>query len=305
MGVTERLIAGVRARGVEVIDQRGKLPVNARHPYGQLRGGAGGVKVLAVHWTGDMFSRAFFEGLGLPDDGGDGMIDAGWTAAQEKRLLDWYAVFHISKDGGTWGGIAYGLLPFPSGRVHVCWDVGVLTYHAYNANGQSYALCCPSSRGQAPTVAQRRGLQAALDVLTGETPEVPATRADVWGHNELRFIDDRNVTSCPGPALLAFLADYRAGRVAALPVTAADADALMEAFWRANPWLGPKEYAGLHINRDYPGLPGGDRYAGKVLVCRNGVVGVAGGRAVSLTDRAVDDWEATEQAAGRLYRLGA
>lgn len=310
MSVTERLIEGARARGVETIDQRAKLPVNANHPYRRLpgaNGGAASVRHIIQHWTGDMFTRAFFEGLGLPDDGGDGLIDASWTVEQEKRMLDWYARLHIAKDGGVWGGIGYGGLAFPSGRLHIAWDVGVQTYHAFNANAVSYALCCPSSRGQGPTEAQLRAVRAALDVLTRETPEVPATPADVWGHGEAHFLDSRNRgTACPGPALLRFVGDYRAGRVAPLPLVDTDAnDAMLEAYWQRNPWLGSKKYAAIHLNRDYTGLPGGDRFNGKVLVCDYGVVGVRNGAVLDLTSRAVDDWETAEKAAGRLHRLGA
>lgn len=202
--VTDRLIAALRARGREVIDVRGELPVNPNplYRYGLLAGGLAGVEYLIVHWTGDAFTTAVLAQMGVPDIGGDGVIDAELSVADERRLLSWYAAYHWAKDGGTWGGLAYGLLVLPSGRIYVAWDVGTLTYHAWTgANRRSYALSCPISRGVPPTPAQVQGLLAALTVLCEETPEIPAGRSQVYGHGEATFLDSRNSTSCPGTVL--------------------------------------------------------------------------------------------------------
>lgn len=214
--VTNRYIDAIRQRGVEVIDVRGQLPINPDPSlrYGLVPRGIGGVSYAIVHWTGDRFTSAFFADLGVPDVGGDGIIDADLAADDEIRLLRWYADYHIGRDEGTWGGLAYGTLALPSGRVYVAWDIGTLTYHAYHANARSYALACPLSRGAAPTAAQLAGLRAALDALV-ETPEAPVTAGQVLGHQEAWVLDTRNRgTACPG-TVLPFVRAYRAGELAA------------------------------------------------------------------------------------------
>lgn len=204
---TDRMIAALRARGREVIDLRGKLPINPNpaNRYGLVRGGLGGVTKLIQHWTGDAFGQSV-PGAGVPG----GTIPATLTVAQETALLAWYAAYHRSKDGGTWGGIAYGTMVLPSGRIYVNWDIGTLTYHAFDVNGYSYALCCPASNGQAPTGEQLASLNHVWWVLCEETPEIPAGWGDLWGHSEAKQFDPRNQTSCPGPGLLAHVQRARA-----------------------------------------------------------------------------------------------
>lgn len=208
---TGRYIATLRARGVDVTDLRGKLPVNAKpaNRYGLVRGGLGGVTKLIQHWTGDSFNRATIKQI-TGADYGDGTISASMSPEDERDLLTWYANYHIGKEGGTWGGIAYGTLVMPSGRVYVAWDIGTLTYHAFSVNGYSYALCCPASNGQAPTAAQLVALNHCWQVLCEETPEIPAGWGDLYGHTEARQFDAQNQTTCPGPALLAHVRKARA-----------------------------------------------------------------------------------------------
>lgn len=201
---TDRYIAALRQRGCAVTDLRGKLPVNPNpaHRYGLVRGGLGGVTKLIQHWTGDAFNRATIAKI-VGTDYGLSTISATMSPADEIDLLTWYALFHIGRDGGTWGGIAYGTLVLPSGRVYVAWDIGTLTYHAFSVNGYSYALSTPASNGQAPTPAQLAALNHCWQVLCEETPEIPAGWGDLWGHTEAKRFDPQNQTSCPGPALLA------------------------------------------------------------------------------------------------------
>lgn len=209
--VTDRMIATLRARGVAVYDLRGSLPVNgqARYRYGLVAGGLAGVRKLIQHWTGDAFTRATIRAITGTDYGGN-TISAAMTIEDEIDLLTWYANYHIGLDGGTWGGIAYGTLILPSGRVYVAHDLGTRTNHAYNTNAESYALCCPAANGQAPTPGQLVALNHVWQVLCEGTPEIPAGWGDLWGHSEARRFDARNQTSCPGPGLLAQVQRARA-----------------------------------------------------------------------------------------------
>lgn len=220
--VTDRMIATLKARGVAVYDLRGRLPVNASasRRYGLVAGGLAGVKKLIQHWTGDAFSRATLRTITGTDYGGDA-ISAAMTVEDEIDLLTWYATYHIGRDGGTWGGIAYGLMVMPSGRVYVNWDIGTLTYHAFNANADSYALCCPASNGQGPTPGQLVALNHVWQVLCEGTPEIAAGWGDLWGHTEARRFDARNQTSCPGPGLLAHVQRARAGGAPSVDLGAA------------------------------------------------------------------------------------
>ncbi len=206
---TDHLIATLRARGREVIDRRGLNPVNRSHPYGQVRGGLGGVTKIVQHWTGDGFNRATIRTITGTDYGLD-TISAAMSVADEIDLLNWYANYHISKDGGTWGGIAYGITIFPSGRIYVNWDIGTLTYHAFSVNGYSYALCFPSSQNQGPTPACLLSANHVWYYLCEETPEIPAGWADLLGHNECKALDGQNQTSCPGVAMTAQVQRARA-----------------------------------------------------------------------------------------------
>lgn len=217
----QRLIAALRAQGLTVTDLYGQLPVNAAYPYGQIDGGPGGVRQLAVHYTGDRFTAATLHTITGSDGDGSGAIPPTLTPQQEIDLLTWYANYHISKDNGTWGGIAYVILILPSGRVYWTWPIGTLTYHAYNANASALAICCPIANDVAPTPQQAAALYAVLDVLCWHAPEIVAGAADVWGHQELTFIDPRNVTACPGK-VLPLAQQYRAERrEQAAPVTPA------------------------------------------------------------------------------------
>lgn len=209
--VTTRTIATLRARGLTVIDLRGQLPVNSNpaYRYGSVRGGMAGVQYLIQHWTGDTFGRATLQTI-TGTDYGVARISERMSQDDEIDLLRWYANYHISRDGGVWGGIAYGIMVLPSGRVYVNWDLGTLTYHAFNANAQSYALCCPNANAQPLTAAQTLALAHVWDVLCQHTPEIPAGQGTLYGHQEAAFLDSRNAgTACPGQELLALVRAYR------------------------------------------------------------------------------------------------
>lgn len=195
--VTENIVRQLRDRGMEVVDFRGVLPVNSRYPYRQLQGGVSGVKYIIIHWTGDAFSREFFRNV-VGHDYGTSIISPDMSQPEEEMLVKWYNNYHMGKDGGTWPGIAYGIMVFPSGRIFVNFDVGTLSYHAFNANSVSYAVCMPNSNGQQPTTAQTLAINNVLDILAYHTPDIPAGHRQFFGHREATFLDSRNQTSCPG-----------------------------------------------------------------------------------------------------------
>lgn len=211
--VTDRYIAALRSRGREVIDMRGALKPKGA-PYGQVPGGLAGVKHIAHHWTGDTFSREWYRvRLGDPNIS-DGPIPASLTVAQERKIIEFYDEIHKGQD---WPGVAYGTLIFPSGRIYVIYDIGTLTYHAYNTNSVSYATCCPNANWAQPTIPQLISLNHVWDVLCNHTPEIPANHTMLYGHQEfgkaenkhLPGYDSRNQTSCPG-TFLAHVQKFRA-----------------------------------------------------------------------------------------------
>lgn len=228
---TNRMITMLRERGFEVHDMRGHLPVNRDHPYGKIPHSA--VQYYIHHWTGDSFSRNTIEQI-TGTDYGVSVITPNMSVEDEIDMLEWYANYHIGKDDGTWGGIAYGTLVFPSGRVYVAWDIGTFTYHAYTANNKSYATCCPNANGAQPTPQQLFALSNVWDVLCFHTPEIPAGHPQLWGHGEATFIDSRNVTSCPG-TFLPYVRNYRATPLiigqALPPAPVPVSDQLINGFW--------------------------------------------------------------------------
>lgn len=200
--VTDRVLSQLRDRGVEVVDHRGSLPLHPKgYRYGQVSGGIRGVRYLVQHWTGDAFSRSTLKTITGTDYDTITIPDT-MSLEDEVYLVHWYHQLHQGNDGGIWPGIAYGMLVFPSGRLHVCWDLGTQTYHAFNANALSYAISCPNSHAAPPTNPQLVALNHLWDVLCNHTPELPAGHQDLFGHNEMGFIDARNNgTACPGTFL--------------------------------------------------------------------------------------------------------
>jgi hypothetical protein len=182
---TSRMIAELRARGVEVIDRRGK--------YGNYPARNTG-KYIGVHWSGDPVGR---------------IVSPGNTLDQDLYRTERYRAYHM-EEGHGWPGIAYAVLCYPSGRVIVCHDLDRLTYHAFDANDDAPAVCCPLSDGAQPSAAQVRSFHHVLDWMCFDCPELAAGQAQVFGHNELTFLDARNGdTRCPG-TLAPHVKAYRA-----------------------------------------------------------------------------------------------
>lgn len=217
---TDEKIAQLRARGRDVTDLRGRLPVN-RDPanrYGPLANGLASVEYIIHHYTGDRFLRATIKAIVGTDYGLD-RISERMSAADEVDLITWYANYHIGRDGGDWGGIAYHVMVLPSGRIYVNWDIGLLTYHAFaGGNRRSVAVCCPSSFDQDPTPAQLVALNHVWWVLCEESPEIPAGHGQLIGHKEAVMLDRQNQTACPGK----FLDHVRRYRESGQPTVALD-----------------------------------------------------------------------------------
>jgi hypothetical protein len=210
--VEERFLADMRSLGLIATNLHGQLPVNrnTRYQYGKLPGGYSGAEYIAVHWTGDAFSDETIRIITGTNYNTGGKISPDMTVDDEIDMVKWYAAYHVSKDGGTWGGIAYHVLVFPSGRIYLNWPLDTWTYHAFNANDDSIAVCCPNSRGAEPTHQQLVGLNAVLLWLTTQCPEIPADHTKVYGHRELTMLDSRNGgTQCPG-TLLPTVREFRA-----------------------------------------------------------------------------------------------
>lgn len=207
---TGDMIQWLRSKGREVWDQRGLLPANSNPGLRYKLIELPKVDHIICHWTGDNFGEFTIDTIvGHPVPGAD--ITAALTQADEKKLLDWWANYHLTKDGGSWGGIAYGTLIFPSGRIHVAHDIGTATYHAYaGANFRSYAVCCPNANSAQPTDAALRSLGFVLEYLVDRCAVINVDRSRVLGHLEAKVLDSQNQTSCPG-TYLPFVKDFRAG----------------------------------------------------------------------------------------------
>lgn len=207
--VTTRTLNALRDRGVEVIDLRGHLAVHPKGiKYVQIAGGLGAVKHLIQHWTGDRFTKQTLQNI-VGHNYNHDVISTEMTVEQEISLINWYHKLHQGNDGGTWPGIAYGMLVFPSGRLYCCWDIGTLTYHAYHANATTYAICCPNANAAPPTNPQLVTLNHVWEILCKHTPEIPAGHKELIGHSESGFLDRRNQTICPG-TFLPHVQKYRA-----------------------------------------------------------------------------------------------
>lgn len=202
MTVEDRFLSDLRARGRIATDLRKVLPLNKKYPYGLIPGSYGGVKSIACHWTGDSFTAETIRTITGTLYGTGGQISPQMTVDDEIDMAKWYAAYHITKDQGTWGGVAYHIFIFPSGRIYLNHNLNVMTYHAFNANSKCIAISCPNSNKAQPHQEQLVSWNEVVMWLTTECPEIPAAYKDVWGHKELTFYDTRNSgTECPGTFL--------------------------------------------------------------------------------------------------------
>lgn len=125
------------------------------------------------------------------------------------------AAYHIQKDWDTGPGYipGFGLMYHykisGDGRLWITQPEDLVTWAVNNANRKSLNICVDCGTNQGPTTHQLDTLASTLEWLTNERPEIPAGRADVWGHLELRQYG--NSTACPG-RLLPYVQQYRAGQ---------------------------------------------------------------------------------------------
>ncbi|MBF6614235.1 MAG: N-acetylmuramoyl-L-alanine amidase [Chloroflexi bacterium] len=125
------------------------------------------------------------------------------------------ANYHIQKNWNESGGppvhgfgLMYHYRVSADGRLWRTQPETLITWHARAANTSGLAVCCDLGPGQDVTAAQTAGLKMLLDWLCHHRPDIPAARADVWGHGELHKAG--NQTSCPGN-LLDWVQAYRRG----------------------------------------------------------------------------------------------
>lgn len=121
------------------------------------------------------------------------------------------ANYHIEKDwsapgGGTIPGfgLMYHYKVDAMGGIWQTQPETLITWHARAANPSGLGVCCDLGPRQQPTKKQLESLAALLIWLCYERPELPAGRANVWGHKEVKT----NSTACPG-ALLPWVQQFR------------------------------------------------------------------------------------------------
>lgn len=200
---TDRMIAELRARGLEVHDRRGTLGNYPTRNTGQF---------IGVHWTGDNFGR---------------VIPPTNDLAADLKLAEFYRWYHM-EGGHNWPGIAYAVLIMPSARVLVCHDLDRLTYHAFNANAAAVGVSFPNSNNAEPPPGQLRAGLMVLDWLCFDCPELAAGQGEVYGHKELAFLDARNAgTACPG-TFTRHVQAYRGRGERMYPATGGNAPVLRE-----------------------------------------------------------------------------
>ncbi len=106
-------------------------------------------------------------------------------------------------------GFMYHYRVSSDGRIWRTQPEELVTWHARAANMNGLAVCCDLGPGQSVPCPQWEGLNTLLMQLCHHRPDLPAGRADVWGHGELRKAG--NSTPCPG-TLLAWVQAFRESR---------------------------------------------------------------------------------------------
>lgn len=179
VSVTETIRDRIIAKGVEVHDIRESMIWHESKTYDRLSNTAW--QYVGVHHTG--VHRE--------------------PRALDKEIGSWvnHSVYHVKTRG--WPGIAYAIGISLSGRVFILRDLEYMGYHAFDANENTLAIAGDLTTGDGITPEFERSLFAVLDVIH-EAPEFPniTSRADTYGHQELKFIDRDNAgTECPGDVL--------------------------------------------------------------------------------------------------------
>lgn len=177
----------------EMIDMRGLLPRNKQNEARWLRKRpTSAIRDIVVHWNGPRVDQA--EGPQLVADA-NYHIQKNWALPGQAPAYGWALMYHYAV--GT------------TGRVYWCNDEEDVLWHDTDGNYCGLAVHCILGDGQRSTPAMLDSLRKLLDWLCDERPDLPAGRGDVWGHGER--VDYRNYTSCPGPEIRGWVAEYRAG----------------------------------------------------------------------------------------------
>jgi hypothetical protein len=190
------LMPALAARGLTVVDLRRRLPHNTTYPRARAwdRRPLEAISIVAVHYDAIPLRPI-------------GRYDAVARYVAEARD-------HIAKDWGNgWHAPTIAYLLKIDGQpdddlatVYVLNDVEEATWNANDANGIDVAVCVDLGQGQEPFRSQLATLQRVLDVFDQDTPELPCSHSETYGHGELT--DFGNATSCPG-ALLPYVQRYR------------------------------------------------------------------------------------------------
>ena len=185
----------------DIIDIAAKLPSDLASKHRRLRP-VEAIRYFVVH----------YDGVAVPPPGRKGVpgydpigryaaqaryhMQRNWNSGDGPKIAGFGLMYHyrVSAGGGIW-------------RTQ---PEEVVTWHARTANYAGLALCCDLGPGQIPSPEQLRSLKALLDWLCYDRPDIPAGRADVWGHGELHRQGNR--TACPGE-LLEWVQLYRKGLV--------------------------------------------------------------------------------------------
>lgn len=174
--------------GVQFIDVRTQLPRHATNDPPKRR--LLDIEFLVIHWDGT--------GTIAPD-------------YDPIARYKWEAQYHIDKDwggGSHGGGLMYAVKIDRAGLAYLCRNAEDVLWHANAANIPGYAICLDATVDSSPTSAQFASLKR---VIEAKRKEFSVDYGAVFGHGELTQYG--NATSCCGPDALAWLHDYRAGRV--------------------------------------------------------------------------------------------
>ncbi|MGA7730352.1 MAG: N-acetylmuramoyl-L-alanine amidase [Chloroflexia bacterium] len=92
------------------------------------------------------------------------------------------------------------------GRIYLTQPEGLKTWHSASWNPESLAICCDAAAHEEPTQAQLTALHALLMHLCYHRPDIPAGRADVYGHTE----EPSTTKPCPAH-FLPYVQQFRKG----------------------------------------------------------------------------------------------
>jgi hypothetical protein len=193
-------------------DVTAQLPRNPNSPNWRIRP-LGAIKLIVVHYDAVLVPDVSPVKAGTGDSGNtEHMAGMGYDPVARYKAQ---AQYHIDKNWNEGPGpvvhgfgLMYHYRVSTDGRIWRTQPVVLVTWHARDANYRGLAVCCDLGSGQMPSEVQSEGLAALLDWLCYHRPDIPAGRADVWGHGELtRF---GNSTGCPG-GMLHQVQSYRKG----------------------------------------------------------------------------------------------